>query len=303
MNAAKETINYYCDDIIKDGYLGQGITAAVLDTGISLHPDFDSRIVAFRDFVDHREEVYDDSGHGTHVAGILGGSGKMSDGRYAGMAPNVKLVIAKVLDKDGNGNVDAVVNGIDWILKLIQTQDIHIVNISVGTHPGLERKEEERLIQSVEKLWDAGVTVVVSSGNYGPKERTVAAPGSSRKVITVGAVNLPERNGVGKRRWDYSGRGPTENCVVKPDLVAPGTYITSCNGAYINKWKQPYTEKSGTSMATPIVSGAVACVLSKYPDMSNVEVKLRLRESCVPYNSSVGGWGILNMKWFMEGKQ
>ena len=239
MNAAKETINYYCDDIIKDGYLGQGITAAVLDTGISLHPDFDSRIVAFRDFVDHREEVYDDSGHGTHVAGILGGSGKMSDGRYAGMAPNVKLVIAKVLDKDGNGNVDAVVNGIDWILKL----------------------------------------------------------------IPVGAVNLPERNGVGKRRWDYSGRGPTENCVVKPDLVAPGTYITSCNGAYINKWKQPYTEKSGTSMATPIVSGAVACVLSKYPDMSNVEVKLRLRESCVPYNSSVGGWGILNMKWFMEGKR
>ena len=114
-------------------------------------------------------------------------------------------------------------------MKLIQTQDIHIVNISVGTHPGLERKEEERLIQSVEKLWDAGVTVVVSSGNYGPKERTVAAPGSSRKVITVGAVNLPERNGVGKRRWDYSGRGPTENCVVKPDLVAPGTYITSCN--------------------------------------------------------------------------
>ena len=199
MNAAKETINYYCDDIIKDGYLGQGITAAVLDTGISLHPDFDSRIVAFRDFVDHREEVYDDSGRWDLCGRDRWAAvGKVSDGRYAGMAPNVKLVIAKVLDKDGNGNVDAVVNGIDWILKLIQTQDIHIVNISVGTHPGLERKEEERLIQSVEKLWDAGVTVVVSSGNYGPKERTVAAPGSSRKVITVGAVNLPERNGVEK---------------------------------------------------------------------------------------------------------
>ena len=239
--------------------------------------------------MDHREEVYDDSGHGTHVAGILGGSGKMSDGRYAGMAPNVKLVIAKVLDKDGNGNVDAVVNGIDWILKLIQTQDIHIVNISVGTHPGLERKEEERLIQSVEKLWDAGVTVVVSSGNYGPKERTVAAPGSSRKVITVGAYD-----DCGK--ICYSGRGPTRECICKPDLCAPGSGILSTAPLGAGRGLV-YQRKSGTSMAAPVVSGAAALLLEKYPDLTNVEVKIRMKESAedlgLPKNWQ--GWGRIHI--------
>lgn len=302
MKLAKSTVEYWCDDIVKRRYLGQGITAAVLDTGIILHPDFDRRIIEFKDFVNHKKEIYDDSGHGTHVAGILGGSGMLSGGTYAGMAPQVKFVIAKVLDKDGNGSVTAVLDGIEWILGLTQKQKIHIVNISVGTHPGLNTEEEKKLIRGVELLWDMGITVVVSAGNYGPKERTVAAPGSSRKVITVGAVDIPERNGVGKRCWDYSGRGPTDGCVVKPDLVVPGTYIISCNGEYTNRWKKPYTEKSGTSMATPLVSGAAACLLSKYQDMTNVEVKLRFRDSCVPYDKEGSGWGLLNMKLLMEGK-
>lgn len=302
MKLAKSTVEYWCDDIVKRRYLGQGITTAVLDTGIILHPDFDRRIIEFKDFVNHKKEIYDDSGHGTHVAGILGGSGMLSGGTYAGMAPQVKFVIAKVLDKDGNGSVTAVLDGIEWILGLTQKQKIHIVNISVGTHPGLNTEEEKKLIRGVELLWDMGITVVVSAGNYGPKERTVAAPGSSRKVITVGAVDIPERNGVGKRCWDYSGRGPTDGCVVKPDLVVPGTYITSCNGEYTNRWKRPYTEKSGTSMATPLVSGAAACLLSKYQDMTNVEVKLRFRNSCVPYDKEGSGWGLLNMKLLMEGK-
>lgn len=302
MKLAKSTVGYWCDDIVEGRYLGQGITAAVLDTGIILHPDFDRRIVEFEDFVNHKKEIYDDSGHGTHVAGILGGSGMLSGGAYAGMAPQVKLIIAKVLDKEGNGSVTAVLNGIEWIMKLAQKQKIHIVNISVGTHPGLDIEEERKLIRGVELLWDMGITVVVSAGNYGPQERTVAAPGSSRKVITVGAADMSERSGVGEGRWDYSGRGPTDGCVVKPDLVAPGTYITSCNGKYINRWKRPYTEKSGTSMATPIVSGAIACLFSKYQDMTNVEVKLRLRESCVSCNKGGSGWGMLNMKSLMEGK-
>lgn len=301
MKLAKSVVGYRCSDIVEGHCLGQGITAAVLDTGIILHPDFDRRIAVFKDFVNHKKEIYDDSGHGTHVAGILSGSGKLSGGAYAGMAPEAELVIAKVLDKDGNGSVTSVLNGIEWILQLTEKRNIQIINISVGTNPGLDIEEKMKLLRGVEQLWDAGMTVVVSAGNYGPEEGTVAVPGSSRKVITVGAVDLPEQRGVGKRRWDYSGRGPTEHCVVKPDLVAPGTHIISCNGGYTDRWKKPYTEKSGTSMATPLVSGAIACLLSKYPDMTNVEVKLRLRESCVPYRKEGCGWGILNMKWLMEG--
>lgn len=298
MRMAKEAVGYRCDEILTKKYLGQGITAAILDTGIILHPDFDSRIREFKDFVNNKKEIYDDSGHGTHVAGILAGSGKLSGKTYAGMAPYAQLVIAKVLDKAGNGSISAVLNGIEWI---INRRDIRIVNISVGTHPGLDKAEEEKLLHGVERLWDAGMVVIVSAGNYGPERGTVAVPGSSRKVITVGAVDLSESGSAAQRKkWDYSGRGPTDGCVLKPDLVAPGTHITSCNGDYTTRFKKPYTVKSGTSMATPLVSGAVACLLSKYPDMSNVEVKLRLRESCEPYDREKHGWGLLNMKKLMR---
>ena len=133
------------------------------------------------------------------------------------------------------------------------------------------------------------------SGNYGPGEGTVAVPGSSRKVITVGVADTlgkPVRQG--RARWDYSGEGPTECCVVKPDLVAPGTSIVSCNANYKKYLQKPYIAKSGTSMATPMVSGAIACLLSKYPDMTNVEVKLKLRESCIRAEGT-HGWGMLHV--------
>lgn len=297
MKWVKETVGYWCEDILERKYLGQGVGVAVLDTGIILHPDFGKRIIGFSDFVNKRKTIYDESGHGTHVAGILAGNGRMSNGEYAGMAPEAELLIGKVLDQEGNGTVEYVLEGIRWVLALQKRKNIRIVNISVGTQPGLEKVEEDRLLGGVEMLWDAGMVVVVSAGNYGPGEGTVAVPGSSRKVITIGAVDSPKAwNMDAKKKWNYSGRGPTDCCVVKPDLVAPGTYITSCNGNYINRWKKPYIMKSGTSMATPVVSGAIACLLSKYPDMTNVEVKLKLRASCMRSEEEGQGWGMLNVR-------
>ncbi len=301
MDKAKEAIGYYCDDIFKGRYLGQGITAAILDTGITLHPDFGRRIVAFRDFVDFQHRIYDDSGHGTHVAGILAGSGRMSEGVYSGIASEAELVIGKVLDEDGNGSVRAVLQGIEWILEKQNEWNLRIVNLSVGTQPGLKEKEEQRLLEAVENMWDAGIVVVVSAGNSGPKEGTIAVPGNSRKVITVGAVDrMFQKGGSGISRWDYSGRGPVGECILKPDLSAPGTQIMSCNGNYTNRFRKPYAMKSGTSMATPIVSGAIACLLSKYPDMSNVEVKLRLRERCMSGQEGGLGWGVLNVERLLQ---
>ncbi len=306
MKWVKEAVGYWCEDTRSGQYTGQGVCAAVLDTGIAQHPDFDGRILEFANFTGKRQEIHDDSGHGTHVAGILAGSGKKSNGTYAGMAPKAGLLVGKVLDKEGNGAVDTVISGIEWIFRMRKKYPVQIVNISVGTQPELKESQKAALLDAVEDLWDEGMVVVVSAGNYGPKAGTVAVPGNSRKVITVGVPDtLRPSSGLPpvKRRAqvkNYSGRGPTERCVVKPDVLAPGTGIISCSNSFQRRQEGFYTAKSGTSMATPVVSGAIACLLSKMPDMSNVEVKLKLRASCT-YWESEPGWGMINVKKLLDG--
>lgn len=301
MKWVKQAVGYWCDDIQKERHVGRGIRAAILDTGVSGHPDLRGRIADFRDFTGGASVRRDDSGHGTHVAGILAGDGRVSGGIYAGMAPEAELIIGKVLDHEGNGNVENVLEGIDWILKNRGETCVRIVNISVGTQPDLARKQKERFLEAVEELWNRGLIVVVSAGNYGPGEGTVAVPGNSRKVITVGVPDTEVRS-VSRRKnnVNYSGRGPTEACVVKPDVFAPGTGIISCNSRYGRPGEHPYIMKTGTSMAAPVVSGAIACLLSKYPDMTNVEVKLKLRESCVKSPGTGAGWGLLNVERLLE---
>ena len=163
---------------------GKGVCAAILDTGIARHPDLDGRIVDFKVFTGRKSACYDDSGHGTHVAGILAGNGKLSAGMYSGMAPAATLLAAKVLDRSGNGNVESVLRGIEWLKGIRKEHPLRIVNISVGTQPELKEEQKARLLSAVEELWDEGLVVVASAGNYGPGEGTVAVPGSSPKVIT-----------------------------------------------------------------------------------------------------------------------
>ena len=131
----------------------------------------------------------------------------------------------------------------------------------------------------------------------------MAVPGSSPKVITVGVPDTPAgpaAAGRMKRKINYSGRGPTADCVVKPDLFAPGTGIISCNAGYGAAGEPPYIMKTGTSMATPVISGAIACLLSRYPDMTNVEVKLKLRDACVKSPGTESGWGMPDMERLMR---
>ena len=218
------------------------------------------------------------------------------------MAPETDLLIGKVLDRKGDGDVEKLLQGIEWVGSEKERLGIRIVNISVGTQPQLACEQKQRLLSAVERLWDLGLIVVVSAGNYGPSPGSVAVPGNSRKVITAGVPDtLPGNNGRGKRKLNYSGRGPTSECVVKPDVFAPGTGIISCNGRYSMPGEHPYIMKSGTSMATPVVSGAIACLLSKYPDMTNVEVKLKLRESCEKYPGTEAGWGLINVERMLKG--
>lgn len=270
----------------QEGWTGKGIGVAVLDTGIGRHPDLKNRVMYFKDFVNGVARAYDDYGHGTHVAGILAGEGLVQK-EYSGIAPQARLVCLKVLDKNGNGRREQVINGIQWVIHHSRQYQIRIMNISVGSvKEGNE--QDKKLIESVEQAWDHGITVVCAAGNLGPEHYTITAPGNSRKVITVGMAE-EEHN------W-CSGRGPTSACVCKPDLVAPGSQIWSCNAFYSSQ-KGYYCKKSGTSMATPMVSGAIALLLEKEPWLSNVEVKMRLKESArdLGMERNRQGWGCLNI--------
>ncbi len=276
---------------------GRGVGVAVLDTGIYPHPDFAGRLFCFRDMINGRQAPYDDNSHGTHVMGVLGGSGEASGGLYEGVAPGCGLIAVKVLDSRGNGSVTNLLRGLAWIREHKEEYGIRIVNISVGSVPKKETGEESVLIRGVEQAWADGLVVVVAAGNEGPAARSVTTPGISRKVITVGSSDDHRAVEVcGSSMVDYSGRGPTERCICKPDVVAPGAAVVSCN-AVSRRNGRLYGVKSGTSMATPVVSGALALLLEKEPDMTPRDVKLRLRETALdlglPRNQQ--GWGMIHI--------
>jgi serine protease AprX len=295
---------------------GKGVGVAIVDTGISLHKDFageENRVIAFKDFINKLPDPYDDNGHGTHVSGIVGGNGYSSKGRYVGVAPGCNLIGVKVLDYRGDGNISDVLAGLQWIIDNRFKYNIRVVNISVGTTSKENMDENSLLVQGVNAIWDSGVVVVVAAGNNGPGPMSISTPGISRKVITVGSSNDNVAVEVfGSRTKDYSGRGPTPYCIKKPDIVAPGSNIVSCNISRYSKGRNSrlgaadspmmYTIKSGTSMATPVVSGAIALLLSVHPELTNREVKLRLRESAVDLGQrwEKQGWGLLNVRRLLD---
>lgn len=278
----------------------KGITIAMLDTGLSYHPDFDNRIVGFKDFVNGKRKLYDDSGHGTHVAGCLCGSGRISKGRYKGIAPYSKLVVGKVLDYMGDGNIENMAEGIEWVLEKQQEYDIRILNISIGMGEHTEKERMEKLVNLVDKAWNAGLVVVCAAGNMGPEPMTISPLGARKQVITVGCH---EGGYFGSREHlceNYSSRGPSPYAIKKPDVVAPGTDIVSCNAGIErrgNFYRNAYIAKSGTSMATPIVSGGIALLLQKYPFYTNEQAKQKLlytsRDLKEPWNKQ--GWGMIQI--------
>ena len=129
--------------VLHVGRRNPAVGVAVLDTGVSSHPDLREQILVFRDFVNEQTGAYDDSGHGTHVAGCVAGNGRLSRGIYSGMHPGCRLVIGKVLNNRGEGRIDHMIKAMEWILQNSREWNIRIVNISVGIAEVQERGEDE----------------------------------------------------------------------------------------------------------------------------------------------------------------
>jgi serine protease AprX len=293
---------------------GQGVTVAVIDSGITtFHPDFSgsggSRVIASEKFGNNltTEDVY---GHGTHIAGIIGGNGTASSGTYKGIAPNVNLINLKTSDAYGMTYESDVVSAMQWVYNNKSTYNIKVVNLSMNSTVA-QSYHTSPLDAAVEILWFNGIVVVVSAGNNGTAgaPSTLYPPANDPFVITVGAT---EDKGTPSLADDnlavFSAYGSTESGFAKPDLVAPGRNIVAPLGGLINiifdahplhRVNDYYFRMSGTSMSAPVVSGAVALLLQDEPNLTPDQVKYRLtvtaNKSWTNYNSSKTGAGYLDI--------
>ncbi|MGB8644766.1 MAG: S8 family peptidase, partial [Anaerolineae bacterium] len=244
------------------GFTGKGIRVGIVDTGIDPdHPDFAGRIAATKDLTGEGDR--DNNGHGTHVAGIVGGTGVQS-GKYRGVAPDCTYMIAKVLKGDGGGQMSDVIAGLEFMAE----QHAQVVNLSLGG--GSNCDGTDALSVACDNLWDQGVVVCVAAGNAGPNAGTLGSPGCARNPITVGATDKQDEIA------GYSSRGPTLDGRAKPDVCFPGSSIHSCRakgtsmGDPIDNF---YTTASGTSMATPHAAGTCALLLQAHPGLKPQQLK------------------------------
>ena len=287
MKSVKEQV--HAKKVYESGLTGKNVRIALLDTGVAEHPDIKNHIRMFKDYVNGKTYCYDDNGHGTHIAGILCGDGSISKGEIQGMAPKAELFVFKILDEKGNGRTEDALKALDWLHYHHKQYNIRLLNFSMGYRPDAKRKLQEQLMERIENLWDEGVIVITAAGNNGPEDNTITIPGISRKVITVGACGKMEAMKTSLE--DYSGRGPTPCCIVKPEILAPGTDIMS-----LSSKRYAYTKKSGTSMAVPVVCGGLALALEKNSKILPEEMKILLYESVD--NEEIlkkNFWGVLNV--------
>lgn len=279
------------------GYEGKGITVAVVDTGTVPHADLTvptNRIVEFKDLINGKTEPYDDNGHGTHVSGIIAGNGYSSGGKYAGVAPKANILSIKALDENGGGSISDIIQAISYAVETKNKYNTKIINLSLGT-PANSTSSKDPLCRAVERATRAGLIVVSAAGNSGPEPNTILSPGISEYALTVGAVD--DKNTIDTSDdtiAPFSSRGPTLEGLEKPDIVAPGVNIESLSNENLNG----YSSLSGTSMATPLVSGSIALLLNKDKNLSPLEIKKKLMSSVVDLETSweEQGAGMLNLK-------
>jgi serine protease AprX len=305
------TLDYTADAVNapyawNSGLDGTGVGIAVIDSGIYPHPDLNSasgqsRVVYRQSFIGGGVQN-DDYGHGTHVAGIAAGNGSSSSmpgtlHLLKGIAPNANLLDLRVLDQNGASTDSTVISAIQQAVKLKRQYNVRVINLSVG-RPIFESCNIDPLCQAVEAAWNNGIVVVTAAGNLGRNGyATITSPGNSPHAITVGCMKTLETYPrTDDQIASYSSKGPSYiDLTVKPDVVAPGNLVVSLLAPgstlaaefpanvvppsyYTTSSTGPaeYFRLSGTSMATPVVSGAAALMLQEDPNLSPDTIKARL---------------------------
>jgi serine protease AprX len=291
---------------------GQGIGVAVVDSGINSNGDLftsagiNRQVADVRFNSDSNQTATDGYGHGTHVASILGGDGSESGGQYIGVAPMVNIINVKVSNDNGSAMMKDVVAGLQWVLNNKNTYNIRVVNLSLNSSVA-ESYNTSPLDAAVEILWFNKIVVVVSAGNYG--FGALYPPANDPFAITVGAADDKGTNNISDDGMaSFSAYGQTTDGFNKPDLVAPGTNIVArlvnqnmglASAHSANKVGSQYFRMSGTSMAAPVVSGAVALLLQDEPGLTPDQVKYRLtataNKSWSGYSSAKSGAGYLDV--------
>ena len=276
-------------DVWNSSYTGKGVRVALIDSGIDAsHPDMKGKVVEWKDLVSNNTTPYDDFGHGSHCAGIIAGTGAASKGKYRGIAPDAQLIGVKVLGKDGSGSESTILAGIEYAMNT----NASVISMSLGSD-----QHSEAIHAAVEKAIQKGKIVVCAAGNSGPDESTIGCPSDVKDAITVGAT---DKNDV---IASFSSRGPLKDGTIKPDICAPGKDIVSIRASGTNDGHavdQYYLSMSGTSMACPMVSGTVALLVQRDPELTPAIAKDVLEKSAKHLGSTVPnsnyGYGRISVK-------
>jgi len=293
----------------QQGYTGQGVGVAVIDTGISPMPDVNGRVVYGPD-LSGEGTLVDSYGHGTVMGGIIAGNGAdsatRSGGAYTGVAPKATLVAVKTAGANGAVDVSTVLQAMTWVSAYASQFNIRVLNLSWGT-PSTQDPSVDPLDYAVERLWKQGIVVVVAAGNTGPNSGTISKPGDDPTILTVGAYDDKQNSDPGDDSLaSWSSRGPTAAGVTKPDVVAPGRYIIAQRsyGSTIEQtypkalYAPSYIRGSGTSEAAAVTSGLAALLLQAHPTWTPDQVKTALKSTASPmptFTANGQGSGRVNL--------
>jgi subtilisin family serine protease len=313
------------------GYQGATAKVAILDTGIDqAHPDFAGQIAAEQNFVPagnpgggNPGDVTDRFGHGTHVAGIIAGTGTASGGLYSGVAPKAQLVIGKVLGDDGSGDDSWIIAGMQWAASQAKI-------ISMSLDSSVPSDGTDPLSQALDSISaSTGALFVVAAGNEGISPegnpnggpgscaQCIGSPGAATAALTVGAntdgcdfsfgdPNTCPRDYSGDNIPYFSSTGPRlGDLAIKPEITAPGVDIPAAEasgippiGTPVAAYPKLYMYLSGTSMATPMVAGSAAILLGEHPDWTAQQIRDALTSTATPNTGEPAYWqgsGMVNV--------